>query len=595
LILSNPLNKTVIGTLALSSDLASHRPVALVLTPGETKRLDLRELLGVSNNGAAGGLRLSLPGKEPISATQIVFDEITGLAAIMKLFERQPDDQPKSHLLRAPMMALSQPDPALAFPAGTQLVPRMFLRNAAPTPIQVTASIDWRNQSAGTLALPSLTFSPGEVRVISLADYQQAGQIPYDANWATLKLAYTGRRADLVAIAISYDKDNRYGLQTPFSEALSHLWVGGMWHVNATHNTLITTGNGGPEATRAEVTLFYNGGKGVYRTEMMLPPGQQLWLDVGHLVRDQVPDSGGHTLPVATMTGSYELRDLDHQLVGQLYEGKLVIDKTYGHASYGCGGCCGYTVPEMDPGTFTGGPDVDNDDSIYSTESCGGGNVDVTDAAYDWASSDTAVALLPSPTLHTVAPGTASGSADLELPWDDPRAGCPTQIFTPVQNPITVVCAVPTNYSQTSGSGDSQGFLHFTYSWGSSTGHLSDLAACTVREYVTYPGTSPFNWPSPPYSTASTPFPVTLGVSGTAGTSSDTHSYPGFQQPYQANSFTATQYYQYICPCANGGQPVDLMGPLSITRQVYFSSPNGKWTYQASKSGVNASVVLPNQ
>ena len=156
-------------------------------------------------------------------------------------------------------------------------------------------------------------------------------------------------------------------------------------------------------------------------------------------------------------------------------------------------------------------------------------------------------------------------------------------------------CAVPTGYQQTSGSGDGQGILHFTYTWGSSTGNLADLSACTVREYVTYPGNSPFIWPDPPYSQANTTFPVTLGGPAAAGTAPDTHSYPGFQQPYQANSFTATQYYQYICPCANNGQAVNLMGPLSITRQVYFSSPNGKWTYQASKSGVNASFILPNQ
>jgi hypothetical protein len=48
------------------------------------------------------------------------------------------------------------------------------------------------------------------------------------------------------------------------------------------------------------------------------------------------PDSEGNTVPVDTMTG-YELRDLDHAYVGQLYEGKLVVDKTYGHAAYGCG------------------------------------------------------------------------------------------------------------------------------------------------------------------------------------------------------------------------------------------------------------------
>jgi hypothetical protein len=32
-----------------------------------------------------GGLSLSLRGKELISATQIVFDEVTGLAAMMKI------------------------------------------------------------------------------------------------------------------------------------------------------------------------------------------------------------------------------------------------------------------------------------------------------------------------------------------------------------------------------------------------------------------------------------------------------------------------------------------------------------------------------
>jgi len=53
---------------------------------------------------------------------------------------------------------------------------------------------------------------------------------------------------------------------------------------------------GGKEATAAQVTLFYNGGKDKYRMEKTLAPGQQLWLDVGHLVRDQVPDSDGQVL-----------------------------------------------------------------------------------------------------------------------------------------------------------------------------------------------------------------------------------------------------------------------------------------------------------
>jgi len=433
LILSNPLKKTVTGSVSLSSTFASHRPIALRLGPSETKRIDLGEVLGPSSAGDVGGLTVSLPGKELISATQIVFDEVTGLAAIMKMFDREPDDQPKSRLLRAPMMALSLPDQGLGFPNGTQLLPRIFLRNTMSAPVEVSPSIDWRNQNSGTFALPAFTLAPGEVRTISLADYQQPGKIPPDAPWGTMKLAYTGRSADLIAVAVSYDKTNRYGLQTPFSENLSHLWVGGMWHVDPTHNTFITTGNAGPEPTSAQVTLFYNGGKSKYRMEKMLLPGQLLWLDVGRLVHDQVPDSDGHTLPPDTMTGSYELQDLDHGFVGQLYEGKLVIDKTFGHAAYGCGSCCGYDGTQFNPDPFSGPVNIDGGETIDANDTCIGGIVDITGDANDWGSSNTAVATLANAKLHTVAVGTATGSAEAKLQWAHPPS-CPTETFEPQQS-----------------------------------------------------------------------------------------------------------------------------------------------------------------
>jgi hypothetical protein len=299
-------------------------------------------------------------------------------------------------------------------------------------------AIDWRNQTSGTFDLPTLSLAPGEVKRIRLGDYQLAGQIPSDANWATVRLSYTGRRADLVAVATSYDKTHRYGLQTPFSEDLSRLWAGGMWHVDPTHNTLITTGNGGSEATTAEVTLFYNGGNSKYRMEKMLAPGQQLWLDLGHLIHDQVADSDGNTLPPDTMTGSYELRDLDHGYVGQLYEGKLVIDKTYGHAAYGCGSCCGYVLGDtvFDPTSFVGPVSIDGGEVINATDACVGGIVNITGDANDWGSSDTTVATLSAAAIHTVGVGTATGSAEAELQWDHPPS-CPNELVEPKQD-ITV-------------------------------------------------------------------------------------------------------------------------------------------------------------
>jgi hypothetical protein len=304
---------------------------------------------------------LALKNEKVLKTQFIRFSLISAarhLGAIMKLFDRDPDEQSSSRVLLAPMMALSQPDQALGLPKGTVLVPSIFLRNAGSGPAQVSATVDWRSPTAsGSFVLPQLILARGEVKVIKLADYQKGGGISPDATWGTVKVAYSGKRADLIAVAVSYDKESRYGLQTPFSEALSRLWAGGMWHVDGTHNTLIATGNGGSEATTVEATLFYNGGKSKYRMEKMLLPGQQLWLDVGHLIRDQIPDSDGRTLPADTMAGSYELRDLDHAAVGLLYEGKLIIDKNYGHVAYGCASCCGYQNSSLVPNPFAGPPE----------------------------------------------------------------------------------------------------------------------------------------------------------------------------------------------------------------------------------------------
>lgn len=109
------------------------------------------------------------------------------------------------------------------------------------------------------------------------------------------------------------------------------------------------------------------------------------------------------------------------------------VDKTYGHAAYGCGSCCGYDPPLMSPGIFGGPPDIDNEDYIYATDTCAGDQEDVTGDGYGWGSSDTAVATLPNGTLHTVAVGLAKGNAELKLQWAHPLS-CPNEIFDPGQD-----------------------------------------------------------------------------------------------------------------------------------------------------------------
>ncbi len=143
-----------------------------------------------------------------------------------------------------------------------------------------------------------------------------------------------------------------------------------MWHVDCRRNSLIVTGNGGTEPTRAAITLFYNKGKGSYTIEKLLEPGEQIWADVGEIIRNQIPDKDGKTIPPDTMMGSYELRDPDHPAAGYLYEGKLVIDKTWCHGYYGCATCCGTEETEVLPNPIAGPPNTGGQNYFWAKSAC---------------------------------------------------------------------------------------------------------------------------------------------------------------------------------------------------------------------------------
>jgi hypothetical protein len=113
-----------------------------------------------------------------------------------------------------------------------------------------------------------------------------------------------------------------------------------MWEVDANHDTIIAVGNAGPSALKAQVTLYYNSGKDKYYLERTLGRDEQLWMDLNKIIRDQIPDKNGTRISLDVMSGTYELDSLGDEKSDGLFEGKLVVDKTYGYAVHGCGDCC---------------------------------------------------------------------------------------------------------------------------------------------------------------------------------------------------------------------------------------------------------------
>ncbi len=300
-------------------------------------------------------------------------------------------------------------------------------------------TFEWKNSTAtGNAVGPSLHLLPHQTQEVDVAALQNTGVLPMDANWAEVKLTTTGKPGDIMAIASSYDKTLKYGAQTPFSDQLAFHWVGSIWEYDSTHDSIIAVGNGGTKPAEAAFTLTYNHGAGAYEIDQMLQPDQQVWIDVGQLIRSQVPDKNGVVLPVALSMGSYEIRQLNHHGPGTLFEGKVIYDKTYGSVTYGCSTCCGYTASQFD---FFYDPlgiplDGEEDQGVEGYDTCYGEFVDVTsDFDNSWTTANHAIATVNAYGVHKgVATGSTTTNASADEQIFNERQDCPIEPVYPTGN-----------------------------------------------------------------------------------------------------------------------------------------------------------------
>jgi hypothetical protein len=120
----------------------------LPLGPRQTSRISVRTLVRQAGlSGSYGGFRIwTTAHAGSLDALHVVFNQDTGFSAILKIFDHDPNARIEEHdyahtsqwTLRAPMLVLPQPDPALAMPDGTTLQPQLFIRNTTGKPLAAT-------------------------------------------------------------------------------------------------------------------------------------------------------------------------------------------------------------------------------------------------------------------------------------------------------------------------------------------------------------------------------------------------------------------------------------------------------------------------
>ncbi|MCY3820528.1 MAG: hypothetical protein OXH52_14405 [Gammaproteobacteria bacterium] len=149
------------------------------------------------------------------------------------------------------------------------------------------------------------------------------------------------------------------------------------------------------------------------------------------------------------------------------------------------------------------------------------------------------------------------------------------------------ICPDLTNFQEVSHDSDN-GVLTFHYSWASTTGDLEDISSCRIREFVIYHGSAPrFRFPNPPWN-YSVPNPTSVTGSASYGRFVDDHFPGSFASNLANGSVTATQRYEYSCPCATNNQWMVLQNHR-IYREVERKA-NGQYRYTITKAGRSATI-----
>ena len=150
--------------------------------------------------------------------------------------------------------------------------------------------------------------------------------------------------SDLATVDVSQELAN---LASPLAEQAGTYGSAVFKRVDSTHNSLISVTNAGKKPTEAVLTFHYNHGQNEYEIRRTIAAGDQLWLNMGDLIRNQLPDIKGRTLPADLTSGTYEIREPGRNNDPSIFEGKIIVDKAYGHLAYGCTTCCGDGYPSM--------------------------------------------------------------------------------------------------------------------------------------------------------------------------------------------------------------------------------------------------------
>lgn len=496
------------------------------------------------------------------------------------------------------------------------LLPVLLARNLGDTSAIVTGRLVF-NRADGTvdrIELPQKTLEAGETALMDARTAWGIVQEQASDEGIGVEFEYTSAPGSVLMSAGLVSGDRNLVFRVPLidPETPKSSTGGYPWFADDARTTTVFLKNTTTTTMIYLLQVSFDGG--VYAPGIKkIEPGQTLAIDVRQLRDAQVPDAFGHTIPMHAQSGqvSWTVKmTTPHAMIGRAEH----TDHEHGvSASYACLNCCPpktHSVwtedyPSQLPiGSTVGLLVMAEDEDCYQNIS----------AAYsmpwpylnDWYFANTGIATSYSDsTVYGVSGGETTFYVDFpgveyhvegtEYGWYCALTQPPINISGPVQVPP----AYPVNFRKT-GTTYFNGFSNMHplpaifdyYTWDSSSGNRSHLAACEIWEDLDY-GT----WSAPPFYGQPSNNQLKM-ADATAQSFEDIHGTQGpllmdNGQPI-AGSGPLTQRYKYRCTTIQNNALLDItgpdVGPHSVTRQTTVNGSN--WFFSISKHGSSASCQL---
>ncbi len=309
-------------------------------------------------------------------------------------------------LATANLMLGEQPAP-MHFPLHTRFQPYLLLYNASGHPRSVSVRATYalhgvsRSQELGHLLVAG-----GSVSAFDLSSSPLNGVTPDDHS-VHLEQSFEGNEDDLLTQAGSVDDSGNYVFEVdtqPEQWTISRTLC--YWSVFGETDSMISLWNYTQHPTDLNLTLYYSGG--TYTVPIHLAPSASYEVNVGTLIRLQLPDVAGHILPTYITQGSAILSDAKGE--NQHMEVTSAVS-TYnvrnGTCSNQCGSCNGVTNAFVDPSTLN--LSTPGSASVSAFLSYNTGSVENVTYSAIWGSSKTDVATVDS---SGVVSAVGAGSAN---------------------------------------------------------------------------------------------------------------------------------------------------------------------------------------